>query len=168
MLYIWSTGQGNTKDLWINGRYNSSQGAFTFLDGTPIYNTTDLWAAGQPDENACTRLGIDGFWWDRDCRLGYGFICERKLQFWLSRSYISFLDFWNHGVYVVYIWKLSRFIRYTSGSRGGGRTRRAPPLTAADLWFFYAQNANFLIFSSLASLAIHFKSIFNRYMAKTR
>jgi len=32
----------------------------------------------------------------------------------------------------------------TSGSRGGGRTRRAPPLTAADLWFLYAQNASFL------------------------
>ena len=33
----------------------------------------------------------------------------------------------------------------TSGSRGG-RTRRAPPLTAADLWFFYAQTLNFLLF----------------------
>ena len=30
----------------------------------------------------------------------------------------------------------------TSGSRGG-RTRRAPPLTAADLWFCNAQNAYF-------------------------
>ena len=30
----------------------------------------------------------------------------------------------------------------TSGSRGG-RTRRAPPLTTADLWFFNAQNAYF-------------------------
>ena len=53
----------------------------------------------------------------------------------------------------------------TSGSRGG-RTRRAPPLTAADLWFFYAQNAIFLKFSSLASLANHFKPYFNRNVAR--
>ena len=26
---------------------------------------------------------------------------------------------------------------------GGGRTRRAPPLTSADQRFFYVQNANF-------------------------
>ena len=31
----------------------------------------------------------------------------------------------------------------TSGSRGGGAPGAPPPLTAADLWFFIAQNANF-------------------------
>ena len=41
----------------------------------------------------------------------------------------------------------------TSGSRGGGAPG-APPLTAADLCVFYAQNAIFFSkFSSLASLA---------------
>jgi len=32
----------------------------------------------------------------------------------------------------------------TSLADPGERTRRAPPLTAAELWFFYAQNASFL------------------------
>jgi len=54
----------------------------------------------------------------------------------------------------------------------GGGTRRTPPLTAAELWYFYAQNATFSqFFSSLASLAnvaIHFKHNCNRNMPKTR
>jgi len=54
----------------------------------------------------------------------------------------------------------------TSGSRRG-RNRR-PPQTAADLWFVYAQNAIFLIFSSLDSLAINFKHNCKRNMATTR
>ena len=33
-------------------------------------------------------------------------------------------------------------VEYTSGSRGGAPGAR-PLLTAADLWFFYAKNANF-------------------------
>jgi len=43
---------------------------------------------------------------------------------------------------VIFIILLTLLMVTTSGSRGG-RTRRAPPLTAADLWFFYAQNAIF-------------------------
>ena len=51
----------------------------------------------------------------------------------------------------------------------GGRTRRAPPpLTTAAQWFFMPKTLIFLIFSSVASLAIHFKSNFSRNMAKTR
>jgi len=36
----------------------------------------------------------------------------------------------------------------TSGSEGGGRTRRAcpPPLTAADLWFFLCPKRQFFLF----------------------
>jgi len=55
----------------------------------------------------------------------------------------------------------------TSGSRGGGRTWRPPLLTAADLWYFNAQNVNFSHFSSLDSLAINFKHKFNRNRTKT-
>ena len=44
----------------------------------------------------------------------------------------------------------------------GGRA----PVTAAHLWFLYAQNAIFSQFFS--SLAINFKQNFNRKMAKTR
>ena len=48
----------------------------------------------------------------------------------------------------------------------GGAPGARPPLTAADLWVFYAQNANFThFFSSIASLAIDFKYNFNRNMA---
>ena len=49
----------------------------------------------------------------------------------------------------------------------GGRTRRPPPNDRGPM-IFYAQNANFSHFSSLASLAIHFKWDFSRNMAKTR
>jgi len=50
----------------------------------------------------------------------------------------------------------------------GSNTRRAPPLTAEDLWFFMPKTQVFLKFLSLASLAINVKSYFNRNMAKTR
>jgi len=42
---------------------------------------------------------------------------------------------------------------------GGGAHPARVALTAADLWFFYAQNANFSFFL-LASLAIHVKTAF--------
>jgi len=57
---------------------------------------------------------------------------------------------------------------FTSGSRGG-RTRRAhPPNGRGPMIFLCPKRQFFSCFSSLASLAIHFKSNLNRYMAKTR
>ena len=47
----------------------------------------------------------------------------------------------------------------TSGSRGGAPGARPPPNGRGPV--FYAQNANFSQFSSLASLAINFKHSFN-------
>jgi len=57
---------------------------------------------------------------------------------------------------------------FTLADPGEGRTR-GDPLTAADLWFFIPKMLFFSkLFSSLASLGIHFKSNFNRNMTKTR
>ena len=48
---------------------------------------------------------------------------------------------------------------------GGGNPVRPPPLTVADLLFFYAPNAKNSRFS-LASLAIYLQPYFNRNMAQ--
>ena len=54
----------------------------------------------------------------------------------------------------------------TIGSRGGGAPGAPPP--NGRVYDFYAPNAIFPKFSSLASLAIHFKHNFKRKMVKTR
>ena len=50
----------------------------------------------------------------------------------------------------------------TSGSRGGTLGAPSLPLMAADLWFFYSQNANFSL------LASNFKHYFNRNIKITK
>ena len=70
----------------------------------------------------------------------------RKLLKGLNKKY-TYKAWLKHKFYdVCSVIKLSFFIifdvRTTSGSRGGAHPARAP-LTAADLWFFYAQNAKF-------------------------
>ena len=58
--------------------------------------------------------------------------------------------------------------QFTSGSRGGAPGAPPPPNGRGPM-IFYAQIAQFsLYFSTLASLAIHFKHNFNRNMARTR
>jgi len=80
-------------------------------------------------------------------------------SFWGMEEQVTCFATWSNT------WKVKKVISITSGSRGG-RTRRAPPLTAADLWFFMPKTLFFLNFSSLASLATNFKHDFNKNMAK--
>ena len=51
---------------------------------------------------------------------------------------------------------------------GGAHPARAPPNGRGPMILLCPKRQFFSFFSSLASLAIHFKSNFNRYMAKTR
>jgi len=63
----------------------------------------------------------------------------------------------------------SRYVPNLSLADPGGGAPGARPPNGRGPMIFYAQNAIFShFFSSLASLAINFKSNFNRNMAKTR
>ena len=64
---------------------------------------------------------MDGFVIDHTIYLYFRDLCTTV--FMLFRGYVSKL--------------------FTSGSRGGGRTRRAPPPNGRGPKIFYAQNANF-------------------------
>ena len=66
-------------ELWINGRYNHSVKQFTFLDGTPVPDSLDLWDRDEPNEKGCIRIVNNTSWKGWPCQGPYGFICERNI-----------------------------------------------------------------------------------------
>lgn len=82
IIYFWNalfSDQSNTKELWINGWYNATVGAFTFLDGAPVSPSLGLWANGEPTADGCVRIVENTWWRDMGCDRIYGFICERNI-----------------------------------------------------------------------------------------
>ena len=66
-------------DLWINGRYNARVNGFTFLDGTPVSDSLDLWESKEPNQEGCIRIVNNRSWRDWPCQDPHGFICERNI-----------------------------------------------------------------------------------------
>ena len=82
IIYFWKalfSDLSNTQELWINGWYNVTVGAFTFLDGATVSPSLGLWANGEPTADGCVRIVENTWWRDMDCGRIYGFICERNI-----------------------------------------------------------------------------------------
>ena len=66
--------------IWINGRYDIGNGAFTFLDGTLVpTEVIDLRDHRENFEQAYMTYYDYMKWRDRENTLLFGFICEKNI-----------------------------------------------------------------------------------------
>jgi len=80
-FYTCSSARNNhERFLWINGRYDIGNGAFTFLDGTLVpTEVMDLRDNDDNGEQAFMAYFEYMAWRDRANTLLFGFICEKNI-----------------------------------------------------------------------------------------
>ena len=77
-IYLYISEKASSSQPWIDGTDKADEGVWRFSDGTLM--PYSHWEASQPNHDGdCVRLRLRSKkvkWWDTDCSLKHGYICE--------------------------------------------------------------------------------------------